>query len=137
MDKSLLIFIAIGLGALYLVTHFVGDIQAEDDVYQNNTYKVEHKYDQYQTVDSVGQSILAVDGVDAKIQEAAWQASATKVEFLELFPDYSEMKKFVKERVRGDMIQKKLLQTLDSVEGKFFSGALNAEQAKNMLDSLK
>jgi len=137
MDKSLLIFIAIGLGALYLVTHFVGDIQAEDDVYQNNTYKVEHKYDQYQKVDSVGQSILAVDGVDAKIQEAAWQASATKVEFLELFPDYSEMKKFVKERVRGDMIQKKLLQTLDLVEGKFFSGALNAEQAKNMLDSLK
>jgi len=137
MDKSLLIFIAIGLGALYLVTHFVGDIQTEDDVYQNNAYKVEHKYDQYQKVDSVGQSILAVDGVDAKIQEAAWQASATKVEFLELFPDYSEMKKFVKERVRGDMIQKKLLQTLDLVEGKFFSGALNAEQAKNMLDSLK
>lgn len=137
MDKSLFVFILIGLGALYLVTHFVGDIQAEDDVYQNNEYKVEHKYDQYQKVDSVGQSILSVNDADAKTQEAAWHASLVKVEFLELFPDYSEMKKFVKERVRGDAIQKKLLQTLDTVEGKFFSGALNAEQAKDALDSLK
>jgi len=137
MDKSLFIFIVIGLGTLYFVTHFVNDIQAEDDAYYSREYKLKHKYDQYQKVDSVGQSILVVYGVDAKIQEAAWQASVIKVEFLELFPNYSEMKKFVKERVRGDMIQKKLLQTLDLVEGKFFSGVFNVEQAKDMLDSLK
>ena len=137
MDKSLFVFISIGLATIYLVVNFVGDIQAEDDVYRNNEYKIKHKYDQYQKLDSVGQAILAVDGMDTKVQEAAWQKSATKVEFLELFPNYTEMKKFVKERVRGDMLQKKLLQTLDSIEGKFISGTLNAEQAKNALDSLK
>lgn len=137
MDKSLFVFILIGLGALYLVTNFIGDIQAEDDNYQNNTYQKEHAYDQYQKTDSVGQPILVADGADAKTQEAAWHASKVKKEFLELFPDYSEMKKFLKERVRGEGIQTKLLQTVKSVERKFYAGEMNSEQAKRTLDSLK
>ena len=137
MDKSLLIFIAIGLGALYLVTNFIGDIQAEDDAYKNNEYAVEHKYDQYHQVDSIGQPILVFDNAPLKTQIDAWQASELKQEFLELFPDYSEMKKFVKERTRGDALQTKILKIIENVEGKFFSGTVNAEKAKQMLDSLK
>jgi len=137
MDKSLFVFILIGLGALYLVTHFIGDIQAEDDQYRNNTYNVEHKYDQYQKTDSVGQPILVVSGADATTQESAWHASKVKKEFLELFPDYTEMKTFIKERVRGEEIVKKLLQTVKSVESKFYAGEINSEQAKEKLDSLK
>jgi hypothetical protein len=137
MDKSLLIFIAIGLGALYLVTNFIGDIQEEDDAYKNNDYAIEHKYDQYHKVDSIGQSILVFDTADIKTQVDAWQASNLKQEFLGLFPDYTEMRKFVKERTRGEALQTKLLKTIENVEGKFFSGTLNAEQAKQMLDSLK
>jgi len=137
MDKSLLIFIAIGLGALYLVTNFIGDIQAEDDAYRNKDYVVEHKYEQYQSVDSIGQPILVANDADAKTQVAAWDASIVKEEFFELFPDYTEMKKFVKERIIGDALQAKLLKTIDTVEGKFFSGTLSAEQAKQMLGSVK
>jgi len=137
MDKSLLIFIAIGLGALYLVTNFIGDIQAEDDAYRNKDYVVEHKYEQYQSVDSIGQPILAASDADAKTQVAAWDASIVKEEFFELFPNYTEMKKFVKDRIRGDALQAKLLKTIDTVEGKFFSGTLSAEQAKQMLGSVK
>ena len=137
MDKSLLIFIAIGLGALYLVTNFIGDIQEEDDNYKNNQYVVEHKYNQYHKVNSIGQTILVFDNVDVKTQIAAWHASELKQEFLELFPDYSEMKKFVKERTRGDALQAKVLKVINDVEGKFFSGTVNTEQAKQMLDSLK
>jgi len=139
MDKSLFIFILIGLGALYLVTNFVGDIQEEEDKYHNNKgyNTVEPKYEQYQSVDSIGQPILVVRDVDAKTQVAAWHASMVKEEFLELFPDYTEMQKFVKDRVKGDTLQKKLLKTIHDVEGKFFSGAVNAEQAKQMLGSSK
>jgi len=133
MDKSLFIFIIIGVGSIYLVTHFVNDIQSEDDAYYNN----KHQYDKYQKFDRVGRSILVVEGTDATIQKAAWNISPTKVEFFELFPNYTGMKKFVKERVKGDIIQKKLLQTLNRVEDKFISGTLNAEQAKNALNSLK
>lgn len=137
MDKSLFIFILIGAGAIYLVTNFVGDIQSEEDAYKNNTYKVEHKYDKYHGVDSVGRPILIVKNANKQTQMAAWHTSVAKVEFLELFPNYIEMKQFVKERVRGDILEKKLLHTIDNVEGKFFSGFMNAEQAKRTLDSLE
>jgi len=136
MDKSLLIFIAIGLGALYLVINFIGDIQEEDHAYRNNDYVESRQYEQYQKVDSIGQAILVVDNADEKTQVAAWQASHIKQEFLELFPDYMEMKKFVKERTVGKALQSKVLKIIDDVEGKFLSGLLTPDEAKRKLDLL-
>ena len=137
MDKSLMIFIAIGLGFLYFVTNFVGDIQAEDDVYANNEYKQEHKYDAYKTVDSIGQDILDLTGADAKTQLGAWNSSLLKDEFLENFPNFDEMKHFVNDRIRGKLLQDKLNNTINTIEDKFFSGTITAEQAKRELSSLK
>ena len=137
MDKSLLIFIAVSIGFLYFITNFVGEIQEEDDKFQNLEYKEKHKYDQYHTVDSIGRKILDLTGTDAATQIAAWKESRLKEEFLVLFPDFGEMKKFVKERIRGDALQAKLLKEIDDVEGKYFSGTMNAEQAKRALDLLQ
>ena len=47
------------------------------------------------------------------------------------------MKKFVKMRIRGEILQKKLYSTVDTVEGEYFSGTMNAEQAKRVLGTLK
>ena len=137
MDKSLMFFIAIGLGFLYFVTHFVGDIQAEDDEYANNDYKQEHIYDAYKTVDSVGQDILDVTGADAKTQLGAWNSSLLKDEFLDLFPDFTEMKNFIKDRLRGKILQDKLTKKVTEIEDKFFSGGITAEDAKRELSTLK
>ena len=62
MDKSFIFFIAIGIGFLYFVTSFVGDIQSEDKTYRNNGYNEEHRYDAYDKLDSIGQNILDVTG---------------------------------------------------------------------------
>jgi hypothetical protein len=137
MDKSLMFFIAIGLGFLYFVTTFVGDIQAEDEAYQNNGYNQEHIYDKYQAVDSIGQGILDLTGADAKTQLGAWNKSMLKDEFLELFPRFDEMKSFAKDRIRGKILQDKLINTLSTIEDKFFSGTMSAEQAKRELSELK
>ncbi len=137
MDKSFLIFITIGIGFLYFITNFVGDIQREDDKFKNEEYKQQHKYDQYLSVDSIGQEILELSGANASTQIAAWQESRLKREFLELFPNFDAMKKFTKERTRGDALQAKLLKTINNVENKYFSGTMNAEQAKIELDLLK
>ena len=137
MDKSLMIFIAIGLGFLYVVTTFVGDIQKEDEVYRNNGYDQEHMYDKYQSSDSIGQDVLDVTGVSAVTQMAAWNSSILKDEFLMLFPNFSAMTEFAEGRVRGDALKNKLLQTISTVEDSFFSGTMNAEQAKQKLGSLK
>jgi len=137
MDKSLMFFIAIGLGFLYFVTHFVGDIQAEDDEYANNDYKQEHKYDAYKKVDSVGQDILDVTGANESTQLGAWNSSLLKDEFLDLFPDFTEMKNFIKDRLRGKILQAKLMKKVTGIEDKFFSGGITAEDAKRELSTLK
>jgi hypothetical protein len=137
MDKSLMFFIAIGMGFLYFVTNFVGDIQAEDEKYQNNDYNKEHMYDQYKMVDSIGQDILDLTGAPENIQISAWNASSLKGEFLELFPDFEEMKLFISDRIVGQTLQNKLNQKLQEVEDKFFSGNMTVEQAERELSSLK
>ena len=137
MDKSLMIFIAIGIGFLYFVTTFVGDIQKEDDVYRNDGYDQEHIYDKYQSSDSIGQDVLDVTGAPVATQIAAWNSSMLKDEFLMLFPNFSAMTEFAEGRVRGDALKNKLLQTISTVEDSFFSGTMNAEQAKQKLGSLK
>ena len=137
MDKSLLFFIAIGLGFLYFVTNFVGDIQEEDDAYRNNDYKQEHLYDAYNAVDSIGQDILDVTGANAATQLGAWNHSLLKDEFLDLFPDFSEMKHFIDDRLRGKILQDKLRNKVNEIEDKFFSGGITAEDAKRELGTLK
>jgi hypothetical protein len=137
MDKSFMIFVALGMGFLYFVTTFIGDIQAEDEAYQNKDYNQERKYDQYQSVDSIGQGILDLTGADAKTQLGAWNSSMLKEEFLDLFPRFDEMKDFANDRIRGKILQDKLIQTLNTIEDKFFSGTMDSEQAKRELSELK
>ena len=135
MDRSLVIFILIGIGALYFITNFVSDLQ-KDDQYQNTEYKMAHKFDKYYTTDSIGEQILDLTDAAPHIQVEAWNTSPLKDEFLALYPDISEMKKYVKERVRGKYIVQKLLAHIDDIEDKFFSGKIDAEQAKRMLSKL-
>lgn len=136
MDKSFMIFIAIGITALYLVTNFVGEIQSEDEVYRGSDYDKAHKYDQYKVIDSIGRDILDVTGAPASVQIAAWNASELKKEFLNIFPDFSGMQVFAEERVRGKVLKSKLKSTLDTVENAYFSGGMTAEDAKRKLGSL-
>lgn len=136
MDKSLFFFVLIGVGFLYFITQFVGEIQ-EDEKFQNQEYQEKHQYDQYQSVDSIGREILDMTDTPIGIQVSAWNNSELKTEFLELFPDFSEMKIFIKERVRGDALQVKLTDAVNNVESKYFSGVMNAEQAKRELNLLK
>ncbi|RLA71439.1 MAG: hypothetical protein DRG09_00250 [Epsilonproteobacteria bacterium] len=136
MDKSFMMFIAIGIGFLYFVTNFVGELQ-EDDSLQNSEYTEKHKYDAYQSADSIGREILDMTGASASVQVAAWNKSKLKDEFLMLFPDFSEMKIFAQERVRGTVLQEKISQSIDNVENEYFSGTLNTEGAKRALGTLK
>ena len=137
MDKSFLVFVAIGLGFLYLTVNFIGDIQEDDEKYRNKGYNQEHKYDKYKTVDGVGQEILNLLGADAKTQIAAWNESKLKDEFILLFPDFGDMKNFVNDRINGEILKTKLLAQINSVEDRFFSGSITVDQAKQELSSLK
>ena len=134
MDKGLLTFLAIGLIAIYLVTNLIGDIQ-DDGEKQRGTYKKD-KYEQYHTVDIVGDTILDVQNIDEKKQLEVWNNSEQKQEFIELFPNFDAMKRYINGKIRGDALQEKLLKRIDDVEIQFISGTLNGEQSKAKLNAI-
>ena len=135
MDKGLLMFLFIGLIAIYLSKNFIGDIQ-EDVTSSKESYKKENQYSQYQRVDIVGDTILDVQSLEIKKQLEVWNHSELKVEFLELFPNFEGMKRYIDAKIRGDALQNKLLNTIDSVEIEFISGTLSGEKSKAKLEAI-
>jgi len=135
MDKGLLMFLAIGLIAIYLVTNLIGDIQ-DDGEKQRGTYKKDNKYEQYHVVDIVGDTILDVQNIDEKKQLEVWNNSEQKQEFMELFPNFDAMKRYVNNKIVGDALQEKLLKGIDDVEMQFISGTLNGERSKAKLNAI-
>lgn len=137
MDKGFLLFIVIGIGAIYLVINSIGDIQAEDERVQNDDYREEHRFDSYDSKDIIGQNILDLSEASPQVQVQAWNNSTIKDEYLRLFPNFSEMKKFIDDRIRGDALRAKLLNAINSTEDKFFSGEISMEKAKRGLRNLR
>lgn len=137
MDKNFMIFMALGVGALYYVTNKVSAIQENDPAIQTNEYKEKHQFDEYQKVDSIGQNILDVTDISLTEQMKAWDNSPLKQEALSQFPDFIEMKSFIKERVRGDSLISHLTTAIDKIQADFFAGAIDAESAKRRLGKIK
>jgi hypothetical protein len=135
MDKGLLTFLFIGLIAIYLSTNFIGSIQEDVDK-ESGSYKKENQYEQYYSVDIIGDTVLDVQHVDISKQLEVWNNSELKEGFLELFPDFESMKRYVDGKIIGDALKTKLLQRIDSVEIQFLSGTLNGEQSKAKLESI-
>lgn len=89
------------------------------------------------SVNSIGQDILDLNGVDISTQVSVWNESKLKKEFLKLFPDFTSMKVFAKERIKGESLIAKILEHINNVEKKFFDGTITAEAAKQELGFLK
>jgi len=135
--KNAIIFIAIAIGAIYLLSSGVKKVQSEDDRLQNEEYAKEAKLESFKATDSIGQTILDVREENYATQLEAWNHSELKEEFLDLFPDFEEMKVFPKERIRGDALIEKIVSVVDDVEFKYFGGKMDMEQAKRKLREIK
>ncbi len=137
MGKNIFMLVVSGLGIIYLVIHFIGDIQKDDDTYSNDAYKAQHQYDKYNKLDSIGEHILDLTDASSATQVGAWNSSVLKGEFLNLFPDFDEMKHFINDRLRGKIIKDKLTKKVNDIESKFIAGIINDEEAKRELSKLK
>lgn len=135
--KNAIIFIAIAIGAIYLLSSGVKKVQDDDDKYQSGEYAEQKQFDAYRASDSIGQDILDVREEGYARQLEAWNRSELKDEFLGLFPDFGEMKVFAQERIRGDALVEKLVSEVDDVEFKYFGGKMDTEQAKRKLRAIK
>lgn len=131
MDKGLLGFVAVGAIAVYFVTSFVDKIQ-DDERYENSGYseKIGDKDTQYQALNSVGDRILDLSLLNEKKQIMVWNQSEIKDEFLTNFPNFLDMREFINDRVVGDTLQKRLIETIDTIEERFIAGEIGADKVK-------
>ena len=136
MSKNFMIIMLVGVGGLYFLTNFIGEIKQDNSVLQTDEYREENKFVKYNTIDSIGQDILDVTLADNQTQIDAWNASILKIDFIGLFPNFDEMKIFVKERTRGHYLHNKLNNLIDNIEEEYLGGKINAEKAKRAINNL-
>ena len=137
MDKAFFFYVMVGLGFLYVITHYVGEIQAEDDVIAKSAYAKEHKYDNYFGTDNIGRVVLDLQNATLSTQMKVWNETSFKEELLALFPSFEEMKVFIEDRVQSEALREKLLLQLSKAEDGFLSGTMNGKEVKASLSTLK
>jgi len=131
-----MVFVAVGIGFYYGITNFVGDMEKDDGYPTTTMEQEEHKYDKYISHDSIGRTILIVDGLDRKTQLEAWRHSSIRDDFLSFYPSFDEMETVIKERVMTKDLQSYLLDKTQKVERDFLGGSIDSETAKRELTNL-
>ena len=136
MSKNFMIIMIVAVGGLYFLTNVIGDIKDSNSNLQSDDYRETNKYNKYYLSDSIGQDIIDATLADNQTQLEAWRHSSLKVDFIELFPNFDEMKIFVKERVRGTYLINSLNNLLNDVEEKYLAGNINMESAKRDINNI-
>ncbi len=137
MDKAFLLYVMVGLGFFYVITHYVGEIQKEDEVIGKSVYAKEHKYDNSFGTDNVGRVVFDLPNANLSTQMKVWNETSFKEELLALFPSFEEMKVFIEDRVQSEALREKLLLQLAKAEDGFLSGTMNGKEVKASLSTLK
>jgi len=83
-----------------------------------------------------GNEVIVFNGVSIKEKKRLWNNSDLKVEMVELFPNFSEMKYFVEEHIEDDDFKKLLLSHVEDVEFKYIGGSLTVAEAKQELSNI-
>lgn len=137
MNKGLITFFIIGAILAYLLTGFIDKLQKEDDRLLSENKKQKQEDMQYYMKDAVNNPILVFKDIPEAQKIAIWKRSPLYQEMLGLFPDFSEMKAFVQDRIIiDDSFKQKLLKRIKEAEDGYFSGTMTDIQVKEHLDSI-
>jgi len=135
MGKGLAVFIIIGAILAYILIGFVNDLQNEDDKLLTQEKMIQKQDRAYHQKDVVGQTILVFKKMPYEKKVGIWKRSPLHQEFLDLFPNFSEMKAFINDRIVDADFQQRLTKKVDETEDAFFSGEITQGQAKEKLDT--
>jgi hypothetical protein len=136
MNPGLIIFIAIGAVLAYILVGFIGNLQEEDDKLISQEKLIEKQDMAYYQKDIIGQSILVFKGIPMAKKIGVWKRSPLHQEFLDLVPNFEDLKHFAKDRIIDKEFQDKLLGLIDTTEEDYFSGKITQGEIKDKLDAL-
>jgi len=138
MSKGLIIFVAIGTLLAYILVGFVGDLEDEDDNLLTEEKLIRKQDRAYYETDVVGQTILIFkEGMPMAKKIGVWKRSPLHQEFLELSPNFEEMRHFAKDRIIDKAFRKRLIQVANDTEDAYFSGKITQGEIKNELDTFQ
>ena len=138
MNKTVIFF---GIIIFIIISWLVGFVnELHDDVDVNYGFNektmIEGDMKNYK-LDSNGNEILELSTLSLEDKKRLWNNSPLKEEMINLFPDFSEMKYFIENRIDDDgVFKRKLLTHTQSVQEKYIGGGMSGESAKNMLSHL-
>jgi len=125
MNKGMLFYIAIGVGAYFLLTGFLDKI---DDSPKSKKHQ-QKKENIYIGTNSVGDPMLKVSKLNPKKQIDVWNNSSIKIEILNQFPKFKMMKSKTKQSIEGEYLKNKIYSEIEYIEGEYVSGQINREKA--------
>jgi len=92
------------------------------------------KYNKLQSVNIYGEIILKFTEVKESQKRKIWNESFLNQEMLELFPNFTDMKQIVENRLVDDgLFKKELLEKLDTIEDRYIGGLETSQSAKTAL----
>jgi hypothetical protein len=136
MNKGLMIFIAVGALMFYLVTNFVGKLKNEDERLLTSSDKQAIEDKKSYRSDVAGDMVIVKSDEPIKKRIELWKRSPLHIEYINLFPDFSEMTLYVDDRIYDAELKSTILNQLKKVESDFFTGAVSPVQAKENLDRI-
>jgi hypothetical protein len=124
---SLIVFWLIG---------FVNTLHDDVDVVHRLNKKDSSSNKSYTTIDSYGDEVLSLNTFSMKEKKRLWNNSNLKIEMLEFFPHFIDMKTFLEEHIEDDgTFKDEILTNIENVEFEYIGGSMSAEKAKSALSN--
>lgn len=98
MNKGILIFIGLGIAAVYLVLGFLDKMGTSSEL-STVEQKIQTQDMTYYRTDAIGQTVLYFSDESYSKKFEIWKRSPLHEEFFVLFPNFMAMKDFVSDRI--------------------------------------
>lgn len=123
------------LGSVFFITQSNIPLQLFDKISGEKTtgYISKNDTSEYEFKNYYGDISLNVSSLELEKQLDIWLKSTIKDDFLDLFPDFDELRNFVKERIVGKELSEIILNKISTVEDNYISGSLDLISAKKQL----
>ncbi len=136
MRSELLLLVAVAALFAYFFLSYVKKSGGEGDVSVYG-YKASIQSDaKLHQKDDLGQTLLDLSSTPSEEYTEIWKRSPLHQEFIDLVPNFEEMRHFAKDRILGEEFQQKIIQRIDTVEDEYFSGNITQMEIEEKLDAL-
>jgi len=138
MNKTVIFF---GTVIFFIISWLVGTVNnLHDDVdvsYGFNEKSIVAGDMKNYKLDNSGNKILELSTFSLDEKKRLWSQSSLKEEMIELFPDFSEIKYFIENRIEDDgSFKNELLVHVEHVQENYIGGGVTGTKAKIMLSHL-